>query len=107
MDAIVSIMNSMVSISDFNKGDAGKIFGSIKASNQPKLVLRRNEPECVLLSPKTYTSMVEELEDLRDYKMAVERLMKNSEKTVSWNEALKQLHISEADLESTGDVEFE
>ena len=107
MDAMVSVINSMVSISDFNKGEAGRIFGSIKKTNQPKLVLRRNEPECVLLSPNSYIAMMEELEDLRDFKLAVERIAKSDEKTITRSDALKLLKLSESDISAAGDVEFE
>lgn len=107
MDAMVSMINSMVSLSDFNKGDAGKIFGNIKKTNQPKLVLRRNEPECVLMSPKSYIAMMEELEDLRDYKLAIERLLKSGDKTLSQEDVLKALNMTEFDLGDVGEVEFE
>ena len=65
MDAIVSTMNHLVSVSAFNKGAAGAIFSSVKQSGEPKLVLRRNEPECVLISPKEYAKLIEEIEDLK------------------------------------------
>ena len=35
MDAIVSTMNHLVSVSAFNKGAAGAIFSSVKQSGEP------------------------------------------------------------------------
>lgn len=106
MDGILGTMNNLIPLSDFNKGEAGKIFGAIKKSNQPKIVLRHNRPECIIISTENYAQMVEELEDLRDYKLAVERLMKDS-KTLSYEEVLKALEMTQAEIDNVEDVEFE
>ena len=74
MDAIAVTLNNIVSVSAFNKGEAGAIFSTVKKSSISKLVMRRKEPECVLVSPSEYSRIIAELEDLRDYKMATERL---------------------------------
>ena len=108
MDAIVTTMNHLVSVSAFNKGAAGAIFSSVKQSGQPKLVLRHNEPECVLISPVEYSKMIEELEDLRDYKLASERLFSNAGmRAVPLAEVLKEDGITQSDLDAMEDVEFE
>ena len=94
MDAIVRTMNHLVSVSDFNKGAAGAIFSSVKKTGEPKLVLRRNEPECILISPQQYTRLIVELEDLRDYKYAVERLAANQGRpTVPFEEVCRHFGI--------------
>ena len=108
MDAIVSAMNHLVSVSDFNKGAAGAIFSSVKQTGQAKLVLRRNEPECILISPKEYKKLMEELEDLRDYKLASERLLSQADaKTVSFREVMASDGITQDELDAREDVEFE
>ncbi|MBQ9664131.1 MAG: type II toxin-antitoxin system Phd/YefM family antitoxin [Oscillospiraceae bacterium] len=108
MDALVSTMSHLISVSAFNKGEAGAIFSSVKKTNEPKLVLRRNEPECILISPAQYTKLMEELEDLRDYKLAMERLAANQGKpTISFDEILREEGLSREDLEAMEDVEFE
>lgn len=108
MDAIVSAMNHMVSVSAFNKGEAGAIFSSVKKSNEPKLVLRRNEPECILVSPLQYTNLMEELEDLRDYKLATERLTACAGKgTVSFEAVLQEDGITQEMLDAMEDVDLE
>ena len=106
MNALVNTMNNLISVSDFNKGEAGKIFASVKESNIAKLVLRRNEPECVLMSPRNYIEMVQELENLRDYKLAMERIEK-CKKTYNMESVLKQNNISQAEIEAAEEVEFE
>lgn len=108
MNAMVLAMNSLVSISAFNKGDAGKIFSAVKASGLPKIVLRRNEPECVLISPAEYSAMVQELEDLRDYKLAVERLAAVDPGSFStWQDMLRESGLTQADVDAMEDVELE
>ena len=108
MDAIVYTMNQMVSVSAFNKGEAGAIFSSVKKTNKPKLVLRRNEAECVLISPQQYTMLMKELEDLRDYKLATERLAASQGKpTISFDEVLREDGLSHSDLDALEDVELE
>ena len=107
VDAIVSIMNHMVPVSAFNKGEAGAIFSSVKKTGEPKLVLRRNEPECVLVSPDAYIRLMNELEDLRDYQRAVERLNASKGETISFADVLKEEGITQEDLDKMEDVEFE
>lgn len=106
MNAMVNTIENLIPLSEFNKGEAGKIFASVKNSNIAKLVLRRNEPQCVLVSPSNYLEMVKELEDLRDYKMAVERA-KNVSEIYSAEEVMKRLNITEKELNDAEDAEFE
>lgn len=106
MDAIIETIRNMVSITDFNKGAAGSIFDSVKQTGVPKLVLKRNEPTCVLVAPKAYINMVEELEDLRDYKLAMERLVaSDASPLVSWAQILEE--TGEEELDEMEDVELE
>lgn len=108
MDAIAEVMNNMVSVSSFNKGEAGNIFSSVKKTGVSKLVMRRNEPECVLVAPEEYSKLMAELEDLRDYKQAVERLaVYSGKKNRSFSEILAQEGLSYEDIGSTEDIEFE
>jgi len=46
----IEIMNSMVSVSRFNKGEASKIFDEV-AKTGIKIAVKNNKPACVLLSP--------------------------------------------------------
>ena len=64
-----SAIQNSVPISNFNKGMAGKIFADVR-SNGPKVVIKNNTPECVLMSPEEYISLLDELDDMRLLAMA-------------------------------------
>lgn len=57
MKDITSALNSTVSISLFNKGLAGQIFDEVRTDG-PKVVIKNNSPECVLISPSDYVEMM-------------------------------------------------
>lgn len=48
---IRSAIENTISISQFNRGLAGKIFDEVKRYGA-KVVMKNNSPECVLLSPR-------------------------------------------------------
>ena len=64
--SISGIMNSLIPISRFNKGEANKIFEEVKESGF-KIVLKNNSPACVLLTPEAYEQMLETIEEYRLY----------------------------------------
>lgn len=63
-----NIINSLVPISRFNKGEANKIFDEVKKTGF-KIVLKNNTPACVLLTLEKYEKMLEIIED---YNLLVE-----------------------------------
>lgn len=65
MDSIRSAIESTVSISLFNKGLAGKIFEEVKQFG-PKVVMKNNSAECVLISPDEYICLLDELESAKE-----------------------------------------
>ncbi len=92
-------VSSIVPISRFNKGEAGKVFSEVKESGI-KVVLKNNAPACILLSPAVYEEIKEALEDYRLLAEADARMKKAcADDFVSAEEAMKVLGISEADLE--------
>lgn len=100
-----------VPITKFNRGQAGKIFGDVKKTNNVKLVIKNNEPEVVILSPKTYNEIISVYEKYQEkalYSRVAERLLKGNSKRFSKEEVLKELGISQEDLDSTelSDVEI-
>lgn len=85
----------MVSISDFNKGKANKIFKDVRKKGA-KLVVKHNKVECALVSPEVYEELMEMLEDLRLSAIANERLNRlkaGKSKVYSEEEAMKRLGI--------------
>ena len=103
---ISNIVNSLVPISRFNKGEANKIFEELKETGF-KVVLKNNSPACVLLTPEAYDDMIETIEDYRLYIEAEKRLKDSkNEEYISSEELMEQLGINENDIELT-DVEIE
>ena len=51
------LFESVVPISRFNKGEAGKIIEEVKKDGV-KIVVKNNKPVCVLLSVETYDELI-------------------------------------------------
>lgn len=74
MDILGALKNT-VSISLFNKGQASKIFDSVRKTGI-KIVMKNNKPECVLMSPEDYVKMIDQLNDAKLLMLANERMAK-------------------------------
>lgn len=104
--SILNIMNSMVPISRFNKGEASKIFDEV-ASSGTKIVVKNNQPACVLLSPAQYESLMEMLSDSLLYTEAEKRMAANNDsENLSHEAVMKELGITQEELDEI-DVEIE
>lgn len=102
---ISNIMNSLVPISRFNKGEANKIFEELKDTGF-KVVLKNNTPACVLLTPEAYEEMMETIEDYKLYIEAEKRIRASKDDDyISSKDLLKELGIDEDEL-SVDDVEL-
>ncbi len=103
----VNLLNSIIPISRFNKGEASKIFNEVNKSGA-KIVVKNNVPECVLLSPKEYESLLEELEDAQLLAEAETRETDpRNKKTYSMEDIMKENGITEEDIANCDDVELE
>ena len=94
-------LNNMVSFSEFNRGQAGKIFNNVKETGA-KIVVKNNAPECVLLSVDEYMKMVDEINDARLLLTAVDRMQDfdgNMKDAFSQEEVEKILGIDTSDFE--------
>ncbi len=106
MDILGALKNT-VSISLFNKGQASKIFDSVRKTGI-KIVMKNNKPECVLISPEDYVKMIDQLNDAKLLMLANERMAKvNPEKMVTQKEFDEKYGIMESDLQGFDEVEFE
>ena len=94
----INILNSIVPISRFNKGEANRIFTEVK-NDGIRIVVKNNTPECVLISPKDYQALVERYEDALLMAEANNRLS-NNVGYISHNDILNDLNINEQDLEN-------
>ena len=105
MTNLVSAIDGMFSVTDFNKGKANQIFDSIK-TNRIGIVVKNNKPECILLSPEEYKRIMRIIEDHEDYSLALQRLSNNDmSQALSSNEVF--FDVADDDLKQIGDVEFE
>ncbi|MEN6435756.1 MAG: type II toxin-antitoxin system Phd/YefM family antitoxin [Anaerolineaceae bacterium] len=100
------VINSIIPITRFNRGEANKIFEEVKKTGV-KIVLKNNLPVGVIVEPKQYDEMIELLEE---YSLLVEaeKRMKNvdSRGFLSEKQVMDNLGISESDLGNV-DVEIE
>lgn len=104
--SLVGMMNSIVPITRFNKGEANKIFDEVENSGM-KIVVKNNKPACVLLSPEQYENLMEMLSDAVIYAEAEKRMAGNDDsENISHKALLNELGISEADLAAV-DVDIE
>ena len=93
-----------IPITKFNRGQAGKIFGDVKKTNETRIVIKNNEPEVVLLSPEVYNRMAGIVEDFYEkqlYMKIAERLSKKEAKLYTEDDVLKELGISKEELSET------
>ena len=106
MNIIAAIQNT-ISISQFNRGLAGKIFQDVKNSGA-KVVMKNNAPECILLSPEDYLKLIDEVNDAKLMALAMQRMQNyDPEKTISEEEADRILGFSKEDMDDFEGVEFE
>ena len=75
MSQIAQTLRSLVSISQFSKGQAAQVFDRLRTEKQ-LIVLKHNAPAAVLLSPEEYERMTEMEENYRLLLLAQERLAK-------------------------------
>jgi prevent-host-death family protein len=100
------LMESIIPISRFNKGEAGKIFEEV-AKSGTKIVVKNNKPTCVLIDPKKYTELMEMIEDFLLLAEAEERTKSPKPSDfVSYEDAMKEFGVDPAELDDI-DVEIE
>ena len=98
MAIATNLLQSLVPISQFNKGQAAKIFDRLH-SEKELIVLKNNQPSAIILSPEEYTRLTEIEEDYFLLLEANKRLEDNGDKkTVPIDTVLKDLGISEDEL---------
>lgn len=107
MSDVSSAIKNTVSITLFNKGMAGRIFESVREEGA-KVVIKNNNPECVLLSPDEYIKLIDAYNDMKLLELAEERLKNaDSKKLYSEEEVWKSLKVSDKDLENCPEAEIE
>ena len=101
-----NLMDAMVPISRFNKGEAGKIFEEVTKSGV-KIVVKNNTPTCVLINPDKYKELMEVVEN---YQLLVEAEQRMKSATpsdfVRQEDLMKKLQIKDDELDDE-DVELD
>uniref|UniRef100_UPI0040567BF9 type II toxin-antitoxin system Phd/YefM family antitoxin n=1 Tax=Acetatifactor sp. TaxID=1872090 RepID=UPI0040567BF9 len=102
-----NLLQSLVPISQFNRGQASHIFDRLRTEKQ-LIVLKNNQPSAVILSPEEYARLTEIEENYLLLVEANRRLAENvSPKNIALDDVLTNLDITEKELEETEDVEIE
>lgn len=107
MAIAADFLQSLIPISQFNKGQAAKIFDRLR-SEKELIVLKNNQPSAIILSPEEYTRLTEIEEDYFLLLEANKRMEENGDKkTISFDSVMSNLGISEDELLDTEDVDIE
>ena len=107
MALATDFLQSLVPISQFNKGQAAKIFDRLH-SEKELIVLKNNQPSAVILSPEEYTRLTEIEEDYFLLVEANRRIEENGDKkTVSLDSVMDHLGISKEELLDAEDADIE
>ena len=106
MNSLVNAIKNTVPITQFNRGLAGKIFEDVKKQGA-KVVMKNNTPECVLMSPEEYLSLMEEVEDAKLLRLAESRLQNfTPAETIPAEDVYQKYGITDADLADFDEVEL-
>lgn len=96
--SIKNVIDSIIPISRFDKGEYNKIFDEVRVSGY-KVVVNNDVPACVLLTPEKYQEMVEMIEDQYLLALAEERLKNDNGVRYSAEEVYKELEIESDDFD--------
>ena len=100
------ILDSLVPITQFNRGQASRIFDRLHTESQ-LIVFKNNQPAAIILSPSEFQRLSEIEEDYTLLLEATRRLKEDSSSTSSREEVMSELNISESELAAAGDVVIE
>ena len=107
MAIATDFLQSLIPISQFNKGQAAKIFDRLR-SERELIVLKNNQPSAIILSPEEYKRLTEIEEDYFLLLEANKRMEENGDKkTISFDSVMSNLGISEDEPLDTEDVDIE
>lgn len=110
MAETANILQNLIPITQFNKGQASKIFDRLsRLSTEKKLIVLKNgEPSAVILSPREYERLIEIEEDYILLAEANKRIDESrDEGMVSFDTIMADLNISENELLDVEEVDIE
>ena len=107
MDLSANILDRLIPITQFNRGQASRIFDRLRSEPQ-LVVLKNNQPSAVILSPDEYTRLAEIEENYHLLLEADKRLTANAGKSaISSADVIAHLGITDAEIEKAEDLEIE
>lgn len=106
MAKTANVLNKLIPITQFNRGHASRIFDRLHTENQ-LVVLKNNQPAAVILSPAEFSRLSDIEEDYKLLKEAVERLADNTEPPTSMEDLMKELGITQEELDEAKDTVIE
>ena len=107
MNGTAEFLQSLVPVSQFNRGQAAKIFDR-RRTEKEIIVLKNNQPSAVIISPKEYTRLREIEEEYYLLMEANKRLSAEKEgETLSMASVMEHLGITEDELEETEEIVIE
>jgi len=107
MTITANLLQSLVPITQFNRGHASRIFDRLRTEKQ-LVVLKNNQPSAIILSPEEYERLAEIEENYLLLMEASERLKKNEGKnSIPFADVLSNLGITEQELNETEDIDIE
>ena len=101
-----NVLNTLVPITQFNRGQASRIFDRLHSESQ-LVVLKNNQPAAVILSPAEYMRLSEIEEDYLLLLEATKRLADNTESSTPLSDVMKELGITQEELDAAEDVVIE
>ena len=106
MAVATNILQRLIPISQFNKGQAAKIFERLRTEKE-LIVLKNNQPSAIILAPDEYERLTEIEENYMLLLEAENRLDLNGNKpTIPMNTVLENLGISESELIEMEDIDI-
>ena len=103
LNTIRNLDNDIVTISAFNKGQAGRIFDEVEHDGH-KVVFKNNKRKAIILSPALYDALIEMLSDQLLLGEAERRIAASKGKEVSMSEMMQKSGMTDKDLEGWEDV---
>ena len=106
LNTIRNLDNDIVTISAFNKGQAGRIFDEVEHDGH-KIVFKNNKRKAIILSPALYDALIEMLSDQLLSEEAERRIAASNGNEVSMSEMMQRSCMTDKDLEGWEDVEID
>jgi len=106
LNTIRNMDKEIVTISAFNKGQAGRIFDEVETVGH-KVVFKNNRRKAIILSPIMYDALIEMVADQLLLEDAEKRISNSGNKEVPFDKVMKASGVSEEDLKGWEDVEVE